>query len=126
MKRYGDTWGCRANTEKSRILLVWRPHCGLWTLWPGLVSMTFAGAALPPQVVDKVKHLGVWFTSAWSWDSHIATAYRKGLAQAGPPCLSTSARAPPLRPVSESLPLLSCALAGVGRLGVRPRSIPRC
>jgi hypothetical protein len=53
-------------------------------------------------------------------------AARPSLAQASPPRLSASARVAPVRPVSESLPLLSCALAGVGRLGVCPRPVPCC
>jgi hypothetical protein len=32
----------------------------------------------------------------------------------------------PVCPISASFPLLSCALAGIGRLGVRPRPLPRC
>jgi hypothetical protein len=53
-------------------------------------------------------------------------AARSSLAQASAPPLSACARVASIRPVSESLPLLSCALAGVGRLGVHPRSLPRC
>jgi hypothetical protein len=29
--------------------------------------------------VDQVRYLGIWLTSFWSWDTHIAAAYRKGL-----------------------------------------------
>jgi hypothetical protein len=33
----------------------------------------------PLQVVDHVKYLGVQVICAWTWDMHIAAAYRKGL-----------------------------------------------
>jgi hypothetical protein len=42
MKRYGDTWGCCAHTDKSPVLLV-RPPERLRKL----MTMTFAGAAIP-------------------------------------------------------------------------------
>jgi hypothetical protein len=42
------------------------------------------------------------------------------------PAGCTRLRVAPVCPISASLQLLSCALAGVGRLGVRPRSLPPC
>jgi hypothetical protein len=74
MKRYGDTWGCCANTDKTRILLVGPPEATVAARrhdfhW-GTSSLT---------VVDQVRYLGIWLTSSWSWDTHIAAAYRKGL-----------------------------------------------
>jgi hypothetical protein len=74
MNRYSDTWGCCANTNKTHILLVgppdttadaWR-HAFHW----GTSSLT---------VVDHVRYLGIWLTSSWTWDTHIAAAYRKVL-----------------------------------------------
>jgi hypothetical protein len=74
MKRYVDTWGCCAHTDKTHILLVGasdaavdaRRHEFHW----GTSSLT---------VVDQVRYLGIRVTSSWSWDTHIAAAYRKGL-----------------------------------------------
>jgi hypothetical protein len=74
MKRYGDTWGCCANTAKSHILLV-----GPSAAVQEAQRDEFRWGCSPLQVVDKVKYLGLWFTSDWSWDTHIAAAYRKGL-----------------------------------------------
>jgi hypothetical protein len=31
------------------------------------------------KVVDQVRSLCIWLTSCWSWDTHIAAAFRKGL-----------------------------------------------
>jgi hypothetical protein len=33
----------------------------------------------PLQVVDQVKYLGVRLNCAWTWDTHVAATYRKGL-----------------------------------------------
>jgi hypothetical protein len=74
MKRYGDTWGCCANTDKSHVLLVGPP---------GAVAEArnhdFCWGSAPLQVVDQVKYLGVRLKCAWTWDMHIAAAYRKSL-----------------------------------------------
>jgi hypothetical protein len=53
-------------------------------------------------------------------------APRTSLAQASQLRLSASASVAPVSPISERLPLLSCALAGVGCLAVRPCSLPCC
>jgi hypothetical protein len=47
-------------------LLLWMPHDFHWVT----SSLT---------VVDQLRYLGIWLTSSWSWDTHIAAAYRKGL-----------------------------------------------
>jgi hypothetical protein len=74
MKRYGDTWGCCANTDKTHILLVGPPAAAVDARhhdfhW-GTSSLT---------VVDQLRYLGIRLTSSWSWETHIAAAYRKGL-----------------------------------------------
>jgi hypothetical protein len=38
----------------------------------------FWGSA-PLQVVDQVKYFGIRLNCAWTWETHIAAAYRKGL-----------------------------------------------
>jgi hypothetical protein len=74
MKLYGDTWGCCANTNESHVLLVGPP---------GAVAEArnhdFCWGSAPLQVVDPVKYLGVRLNCAWTWDTHIAAAYHKGL-----------------------------------------------
>jgi hypothetical protein len=39
----------------------------------------FRWGSAPLQVVDQVKYLGVRLNCAWTRDTHIAAAYRKGL-----------------------------------------------
>jgi hypothetical protein len=67
-------WGCCVNTDKSHVLLVGPP---------GAVAEArhhdFRWGSTPLQVVDQVKYLGVQLNCAWTWDTHIAAAYRKGL-----------------------------------------------
>jgi hypothetical protein len=74
MKRYGDTWKCCANTDKSHFLLVGPP---------GAVAEArnhdCQSGSAPLQVVDQVKYLGVRLNCDWTWDTHVAAAYRKGL-----------------------------------------------
>jgi hypothetical protein len=41
--------------------------------------MTFRWGDAPLQVVDQIKYLGVRLNCDWTWDTHIASAYRKGL-----------------------------------------------
>jgi hypothetical protein len=69
MTRYGDAWGCCANTDKSHVLLV-APQ--------GAVAEArnhdFRWGSAPLQVVDRVKYLGVHLDCAWTWDTHIAAA----------------------------------------------------
>jgi hypothetical protein len=74
MKRYGDTWGCCANTDKSHVLLVGPPEAmaGVW-------HHDLRWGSAPLQVMDQAKYLGVHLNCAWTWDTHIAVAYRKGL-----------------------------------------------
>jgi hypothetical protein len=69
MKRYGDTWGCCANTDKSRVLLVGPPGAVAEARNHG-----FRWGSAPLQVVDQVKYLGVRLNCAWTWDTHIAAA----------------------------------------------------
>jgi hypothetical protein len=50
---------------------------------PGAVAEArhheFRWGSAPLQVVNQVKNLGVQLNCAWTWDTHITAAYRKGL-----------------------------------------------
>jgi hypothetical protein len=74
MKRYGDTWGCCANTDPSHVLLVRPPEAVAEAR-----SHDFRWGSAPLQVVDQVKYLGEQLNCACTWDTHIADAYRKCL-----------------------------------------------
>jgi hypothetical protein len=50
MKRYGDTWGYCANTDKSHVLLVGPPEAVA-----GARHHDFRWGSSPLQVVDEVK-----------------------------------------------------------------------
>jgi hypothetical protein len=70
--------------------------------------------------VDRISASGRPLLPAFPCRCSCCEAARPYLAQASPARLSASARVAPVRPVSKSLLLLSCALGGVSRLGVRP------
>jgi hypothetical protein len=74
LKRYGDTWGCCANTSKTQILLVGPQAAAVDARNP---EFHWGTSAL--TVVYQVRYLDIWLTSSWNWDTHIAAAYRKGL-----------------------------------------------
>jgi hypothetical protein len=59
MKRYGDTWGCCANTDKSHVLLVGPPEAVA-----AACTYDFRWGSAPLQVVDQVKYLGVQLNCA--------------------------------------------------------------
>jgi hypothetical protein len=61
MKRYGDTWGCCANTDKSHVLLVGPAETVVESR-----SYDFRWGSAPLQVVNQVKYLGVRLNCAWS------------------------------------------------------------
>jgi hypothetical protein len=73
MKRYADTWGCKANTDNSYVLLV-GPQAAIADAW----RHDFRWGTSSLAVVDQVRYLGIWLTSSWSWDAHNAAANRKG------------------------------------------------
>jgi hypothetical protein len=73
MKRYGDTWGCCANNDNSHVLLVGPPEAV-----EAARTHDFRWGSAPLQMVDQVKYLGFHLNCAWTWDTHIAAAYRKG------------------------------------------------
>jgi hypothetical protein len=54
MKRYDDTWGCCANTDKSHVLLVGPPGAVAEAC-----NQDFRWGSATLQVVDRVKCLGV-------------------------------------------------------------------
>jgi hypothetical protein len=64
----------RANTDKSHVLLVGPPGAVAEAR-----SHDFRWGSAPLLVVDQVRYLGVRLNCAWTWETHIATAYRKGL-----------------------------------------------
>jgi hypothetical protein len=74
MERYGGTWGCCANTDKTHILLVGPPEAAV-----DAQRHDFHWGTSSLTVVDQVRYFGIWLTSSWSWDTHIAAAYWKGL-----------------------------------------------
>jgi Reverse transcriptase (RNA-dependent DNA polymerase) len=73
LKRYGDTWGCCANTDKSSILLVGPPD-----KVQEAQHHVFRWGVHPLRIVTEVKYLGLWLTSSWAWDKHLSATLQKG------------------------------------------------
>jgi hypothetical protein len=59
MQRYGDTWGCCANTDKTHILLVGPPEAAA-----DARRHDFQWGTSSLAVVDQVRYLGIWLTSS--------------------------------------------------------------
>jgi hypothetical protein len=70
MKRYGDTWGCFANTEKIHIVLV-----GPLEAAAEARQHDFGSSSL--VAVDQVTYLGVCHPAGLG--AHIAATHRKDL-----------------------------------------------